>query len=231
MATYNGALYLREQLESILVQLHPEDELIISDDHSTDDTRSIIASYKDPRIKMIMNTGKTGHVGNFSNAMAHATGEFIALSDQDDIWVEKRLDRMVALLQGLRPHSLVVGDIVEFDSNGVRANQRPLGPTPANKYLQMLYIYLGRSIYCGCAFLFRRELTRYVLPIPSYIISHDLFTVLCASVHGKVVHLEEKTLMHRLHGNNKSPLRRGGLWYIMRSRVINTIGLLQSSFR
>jgi glycosyltransferase involved in cell wall biosynthesis len=231
MATYNGSPYLREQLESILSQLLPEDELIISDDHSTDDTRSIIASYQDARIRLITNPGKRGQVQNFAYAMEHATGKYIALSDQDDIWVEKRLNRMVALLQGMPRYSLVVGDIVEFDSNGVLANERPLGPTPVNKYLQMLSIYLGKSRYYGCAFLFRRELTRYILPIPAYIISHDLFTALSACVHGKVAHLAEKTVMHRLHGNNRSPLRRGSLWYIVRSRVINTIGLLQLSFR
>ena len=231
MATYNGAAYLREQLDSILNQLHPEDELIISDDHSTDDTRSIIASYEDARIRLFTNPGKRGHVQNFAHAMEHATGEFIALSDQDDIWVENRLERMLEQLRRMSPYSLVVGDVIEFDSNGVRENQRPLRPTPAKKLLQMLYIYRGDSKYYGCAFLFRRDLTRYVLPIPSYIISHDLFTALCACVHGRVVHLEAKTVMHRLHGNNRSPSRRGSLWYIVRTRVVNTIGLLQSSFR
>ena len=231
MATYNGAPYLREQLDSILNQLHPEDELIVSDDHSTDDTRSIIASYEDARIRLFTNPGKRGHVQNFAYAIEHATGEFIALTDQDDIWVENRLARMLDQLRSMPKYSLVVGDVTVFDSSGVLAIQTALGPCPRSRFVQISGIFLGRFRYFGSAFLFRMDLTRYILPIPDYIEAHDIWIAMNACLHGKIVHLEETTLMRRLHENNLSPLRHRSLWKVFRSRVCYLTGLLQSSFR
>jgi len=231
MATYNGAPYLREQLDSILNQLHPEDELIISDDHSTDDTRSIIASYEDARIRLFTNPGKRGHVQNFAHLMEHGTGEFIALSDQDDIWIENRLELMLEQLRRMPPYSLVVGDVIEFDSNGVWAAQKWLGPPPRNSLVSLCRIFLGRAKYYGSAFLFRRELTRFVLPIPEYIEAHDIWIALNACVRGTIMHLDEPTLMRRLHGMNLTPLQHRNLWKVMMSRLSYLAGLLQSSFR
>jgi glycosyltransferase involved in cell wall biosynthesis len=231
MATYNGAAYLREQVDSILGQLGVDDELIVSDDHSTDDTPSILASYRDPSIKVIANPGRRGHVQNFACAMAHATGDFIALSDQDDVWVEGRLQRMLDELRRMPQNSLLVGDFKEFDSNGVRKGQSLLGACPKNRFVQMAGIFLGRYKYFGCAFLFRRELTRYVLPIPAYIEAHDIWIAMNAAIRGKIAHAEETTLMRRLHGNNLTPMRHRRLANVVRSRACYLAGLLQSSFR
>jgi glycosyltransferase involved in cell wall biosynthesis len=231
MATYNGSLYLREQLDSILKQLDADDELIVSDDHSTDDTPSILASYRDARIRAITNHGRRGHVQNFARAMLHATGEFIALSDQDDVWVEGRLQRMLGQLLQMPKNSLVVGGFTEFDSNGIRPIQPSIGASPTNRFVQMIGIFLGRYTYFGSAFLFRRELTRYVLPIPDYIEAHDIWIAMNANIRGEIAHVEETTLMRRLHGNNLTPMRRRSLPKVLRSRVFYLLGLLQSSFR
>ena len=231
MATYNGSLFLGEQLTSILSQLGPDDELIISDDHSTDETLSILAGYTDPRIRLIANPGRRGHVQNFAYAMQHASGEFIALSDQDDIWVENRLERMVERLRRLPPCSLAIGDFTEFGLNATLETQAPLGPNPVNRTVGLLRIFLGRAKYFGSAFLFRRDLLRYVLPIPPYIEAHDIWIAMNAALRGKVDHLEEVTVMRRLHGSNLSPLRRRGLLKILRSRVLYLEGLLRTCSR
>jgi glycosyltransferase involved in cell wall biosynthesis len=231
MATCNCASYLREQLDSILKQLDADDELIVSDDHSTDDTPSILASYRDARIKVFTNPGRRGHVQNFACAMSHAAGEFIALSDQDDVWVEGRLQRMLGQLRRMPQNSLLIGDIKEFDSNGVRAAQPLLGACPKNRLVQIAGIFLGRYRYFGCAFLFRRELTRYVLPIPAYIETHDIWIAMIATIRGKIAHAEEATVMRRLHGKNLTPMRHRSLANVVRSRSCYLTGLLQSSFR
>ena len=75
IATYNGALYIKEQLNSILPQLSDNDEIIISDDHSTDDTLQIIRSINDKRIKIFINQGEKGYTPNFENALQKALGE------------------------------------------------------------------------------------------------------------------------------------------------------------
>ena len=97
MSTYNGEKYIKEQVDSILSQLSDSDELIISDDLSTDKTLDILSSYNDKRIKVINHQPHKGlppHVYatlNFENALKNAKGDYIFLSDQDDVWLEDKL--------------------------------------------------------------------------------------------------------------------------------------------
>ena len=88
MCTYNGDKYLEQQIDSILCQTYPIHELIIQDDCSTDRTVTIIEAYqkRDPRVKLYINEAPLGFNYNFSSAFAKAEGEYIASSDQDDIW-------------------------------------------------------------------------------------------------------------------------------------------------
>ena len=98
MATYNGAKYIKEQLDSIIPQLRDDDELIVSDDASKDDTLKIVESYNDPRIKIFHNENH-GVAHNFENAMRHASGDIIYFADQDDVWLPGKLDKMENFLK------------------------------------------------------------------------------------------------------------------------------------
>jgi glycosyltransferase involved in cell wall biosynthesis len=230
LATYNGERELREQMDSILSQLQCDDELVISDDNSNDKTRSIVSSYNDARVRLITNPSRRGHVGNFANAIAHATGQFIALSDQDDIWVDHRLERMLNLMKEQPELSLVIGDFIEFNKTGQLHSLPALGPSPKNGLFQLPRIFLGRAKYWGCTFLFRRDLTRFILPIPRRIESHDIWIAMIACIHGRVGHLQEVTLLRRVHDRNLSEPRRG-LPIILRSRINYFLGLIQASVR
>ena len=231
MATFNGAPYLREQMDSILSQLDSTDELIVSEDHSTDDTRAIVESYKDARIRLITNPCKRGHVQNFAHAMAHATGEFIALSDQDDIWVENRLERMLGQLRLMPRYSLVIGNLMEFGGDQNRTKVRRSEFFPRTGLVHLYRLFAGQGRYFGAAFMFQRELVRFVLPIPEYIEAHDIWIAMNACVHGEVSYLEETTLMRRLHGHNLTPSRHRGVWAVFKSRIFYLVGLLQAAFR
>ena len=94
MATHNGGKYIKEQIDSILVQISNEDELIISDDSSTDDTVEIIKKIKDKRIKLFENNKFFSPNLNFENALLHSKGDIIFLSDQDDIWKKDKVKIM-----------------------------------------------------------------------------------------------------------------------------------------
>src|SRR5882724_1575202 len=98
LATHNGALYLKEQLDSILDQLNNKDELVISDDGSTDDTLEIIHSYKNDQIKLLPNRKFNSPVKNFEYALASCKNEIIFLADQDDVWRSEKIDIMKAAL-------------------------------------------------------------------------------------------------------------------------------------
>ena len=106
MCTYNGDKYLEQQIDSILCQTYPIHELIIQDDCSTDRTVTIIEAYqkRDPRVKLYINEAPLGFNYNFSSAFAKAEGEYIASSDQDDIW---RPDKIEILMNHATNHSLL----------------------------------------------------------------------------------------------------------------------------
>lgn len=100
MATYNGEKYIREQIDSILLQTYPIYELIIQDDGSTDNTCSIVREYlaKDDRIKLYINPSNLGFNKNFRTACQKATGDYIAISDQDDIWYPQKLEKQICTI-------------------------------------------------------------------------------------------------------------------------------------
>ena len=100
MITYNGEKYIREQIESLLIQTHPFTELIVQDDASTDFTSEIVREYamRDERIHLFINEKNLGWNKNFMLAMRRATSEFIALSDQDDIWYAYKIEKELACL-------------------------------------------------------------------------------------------------------------------------------------
>ena len=92
MATHNGEKYLHKQLASILNQLGPEDEVVISDDSSTDTTVKIIRDIADPRIRLLENNTFYSPVYNFENAIRHGSGDIIVLADQDDVWLDNKVE-------------------------------------------------------------------------------------------------------------------------------------------
>ena len=97
MCTYNGAKYLREQLDSIISQTYPIYELIIQDDCSSDETMAIVQEYaKDhPIIKLFVNESNLGYNRNFKSALMKATGDYIAISDQDDVWFPEKIKTQI----------------------------------------------------------------------------------------------------------------------------------------
>ena len=119
MATYNGERYIKEQVSSILQQLGEADELIVSDDGSTDSTLNVLASFHDPRIK-VFNGPQTGLTYNFENAIKNANGDYLFLSDQDDVWESNKVERM---MEALRHYDLVVSDAWISDENAVSTGQ------------------------------------------------------------------------------------------------------------
>src|SRR5574344_164358 len=107
MAVYNGEKYLREQIESILKQLSPEDELVVSDDASTDASIEIIERIKDSRLIILKNENRLGPIYNFERALVHCRGDLIFLSDQDDLWLTGKVN---ACVQKLKEYDLILHD-------------------------------------------------------------------------------------------------------------------------
>ena len=119
LATYNGELFIEEQIKSILQQTYSPIELIIVDDASTDNTLSILHQFEATHscIRLFTSERNLGYIKNFEKGMLLATGEYIALSDQDDIWEVGKLCR---LMEETGNHELIYSDSLLIDENGKR---------------------------------------------------------------------------------------------------------------
>ncbi|WP_348688827.1 glycosyltransferase family 2 protein [Acidovorax soli] len=231
MATFNGAKYIRSQVDSILQQLAPEDELVVCDDGSTDQTIAILVGYGDARIRVHQNPNRLGHVRNFERAMSLAHGDYIFLSDQDDVWVPGRIRRMLDSMDANPQALLVASNFDLMDGQGMPAGEfRALGPVKRFRWLQVASIFAGKSPYFGCTFLIRREALKYCLPIPAGIESHDIWFALVASALGGVVNLPGVTLRHRVHDSNVTARRRRALMVVLRSRLVFAQALVSRLF-
>lgn len=222
MASYNGGLYIKEQVTSILAQLGENDELVVTDDCSSDDTVDVVESFCDPRIRVYINEVRLGYVQNFARAITLSRGEYIALSDQDDIWPSGRLKKL--LLHAEKGEELlVIGDFLEVGNSLERIDSR----NNKNKVFVhncrlriFVAIMLGRSKYFGCCFLLRRNLLQKFLPIPRTVESHDMWIALMSVIYGTVLIVPETVLLRRIHGSNVTSHKRRAWPIIIETRVL-----------
>lgn len=198
MATYNGSKYIKEQIDSILSQLSLEDELIISDDHSTDNTVEIIKSLNDPRIKIFMNELEKGYTRNFENAINKSSGEIIFLADQDDVWCENKVELMLKALSNV---TLVISDARVVDGE-----LKTLKNSHFAEYgvkTGFLHNFL-KTRYIGACMAFKRELLEKAMPFPKNqkLCAHDYWIALVGEAYYKVALINEPLMLYRRHGNN-----------------------------
>ncbi len=214
MATYNGEKYIKEQIESILVCLGNEDELIISDDESTDSTLDIIKSFNDKRIHLI-NGPKKGIKQNFANAIENTSGEYIFLADQDDIWNENKVKDVVKCFEKEKC-TLVVHDaeIVDEKLNVIKDSYYKYRNS-GKGIIKNIY----KNTYIGCCMAFSKEIKKYILPIPNDIEMHDQWIGVLNDKYGKTYFLEEKLIKYRRHSLNNSRMSHYGIAKMIKNRL------------
>ncbi|NLJ20534.1 MAG: glycosyltransferase [Bacteroidales bacterium] len=194
MCTYNGEKYLREQLDSILNQTYPIYEIIIQDDASTDRTWEIILEYelKYEIIKPFKNKTSLSFNVNFYDAVLKTTGDYIAFSDQDDIWLPKKIEVLINILG---EKLLALGqDVVLFNDN-----RKTSTPEIKNKTLEQFFI---RSSYPGHAMLFRKSLLEIAKNVMWIELAHDNLFSLIAIYYNSLTITDEVLQIWRRHDNN-----------------------------
>jgi glycosyltransferase involved in cell wall biosynthesis len=199
MATYNGGRFITAQLRSVCPQLAADDEVVISDDGSTDDTIERIGEINDRRIRLYSHERRTTIAANFENALRHARGDLIILCDQDDVWLE---GRVAAAKRTLRGRLLMVCDCQFVRDDGavvVESFFALYGAGPG------LVKNLMKNTYMGSTMSFRRELLDVGLPFPRSIPMHDQWLGLVAELSGGVAFVPEILLRHNCHSANASP--------------------------
>ncbi|WP_350347309.1 glycosyltransferase family 2 protein [Agromyces sp. G08B096] len=225
VATHNGTRFLESQLRSILRQQRPIDEVVLSDDASTDGTielaRATIESYRDPThqldLVVLTNPIALGVTRNFERGMRAATGDLIALSDQDDIWRPDRVERAVQVFRE-RPDVLLVASDAEL----IGADDAPLG----RRLLETLGVdertlarlgadsaareLLRRNLVTGATMVVRRQLVERATPFPvSWV--HDEWLAIVAAASGRMVVLPDALIGYRQHDANQIGVSRASL--------------------
>ncbi len=215
MAVYNGSKYLEPQLDSILSQLRDGDELVISYDRSTDDTLEMIRRYEreDRRIRVVTDSGH-GVTDNFNNAISQCKGDYIFLSDQDDVWIKGKAERLLRCFREEAP------DLIIHNGVNTDCELEPLG----GSFFELYRIGDGklkniiRSRYSGCCMAFTGEMKKFILPIPVNE-GYDRWIATVCEFAGKIAYVDDVLLLHRLHGDNVTPARSFPLAKIIRMRV------------
>ena len=207
MATYNGEMYLRQQLDSILDQTYQHFELIVVDDASTDETLSILNEYSisDGRIHIFPAENNLGIVKNFERGLMLASGEYIALSDQDDVFRPDKISLMVKALEAHPKRDLVISDLSLIDADGNQIalsmwRYAKLEPKQGKPFRRLLY----GNFATGCAMMFRRRLLEHAIPFPADCLVHDwwLAVVASSSKGGGLCLINEPLTAYRQHLSN-----------------------------
>jgi len=228
IATFNGEHYIQEQLDSILHQLTEGDEIIISDDSSTDRTVEIIKGYQSTYITLLENQTFKSPTFNFENALQYAKNEMIFLSDQDDIWENNKVEIMMKHLQTY--------DLVLSDASIVNEKGQQLEPSffNLNHSKSGLVRNLMKNSYIGCTMAFNRNILTHALPFPKNIPMHDWWIGVVAELFGNIYfHKEPLTRYRRHHANvsasaDQSPYS----FYIkIRMRYIMSLNLIKRWLR
>lgn len=211
MCTYNGARYLQTQLESIATQTKLPFELVVCDDHSTDDTLAILKRFQNTApfpVHIVQNGPRLGSTRNFDQAIGLARGEYIALCDQDDRWLPGKLETLCAVLC----ENPFLGGVFS-DANLIDGDDRPTGQrlfqkhkfTPAK---QRRFIscptatLLKHDVVTGATLMFRASVRRYCSPIPTSWV-HDGWLAWMIALHSRLTLVSEPLIEYRIHAGQQ----------------------------
>jgi glycosyltransferase involved in cell wall biosynthesis len=209
LSVYNGARFLTEQLNSLLVQTRLPEELVICDDCSTDSTVSIVENFARVapfEVKLKVNKVNLGSCKNFEQAISLCSGDIIALCDQDDVWLSHKLAVSEELFLSDPEIGLVFGDAELVDENLRPFGKRlwdytfPVGDRKLFSRGRALEVLLNYDVVTGAAMAFRARYRSIFLPIPKLeLLIHDGWIALMIAAHAKVAFLPEPLIKYRQH--------------------------------
>ena len=234
LCTYNGAAYVRAQLQSILDQTVQDLHVVVSDDGSTDETLSIVeamAAAHPGRITILRQDPPTGsaqrHFLKLLVERAYDMADYIMLSDQDDVWLPDKVEKTLARMQADEAACRAAGEahasiLVHCDSRIVDRALREIAPsfvayqkmTPSRCQLQQLLV---QNNVVGGALMMNRALAERITEIPAHCVMHDQWIALIASAFGHIDFVPESLYLYRQHGDNVLGAGKG-------SRIMEILG-------
>lgn len=213
LCTYNGAGFVEEQLRSILRQTIPPAQIVVADDGSVDDTLAIVervlAEPGAPEHVILRAGPERGVSANFERAIARTTGDLVALADQDDVWDETKVERMLDVFDGDPDVLLAFSDAELIDAQGADTGgglfeQLEVAPAALDRIAggHAFEELLRRNIVTGATVVFRRKLFDDAAPFPQYWV-HDEWLAILAAALGGVAPVRTRLIGYRQHGANQ----------------------------
>ena len=212
LCTFNGEKFIREQLESILNQSFKVDEIVVSDDASTDKTVNIIKEYQQKQpglINLIINENTLGTIQNFENVLTATSGDLIFLSDQDDIWISTKVSETIKYFKKNPNCKLLFSDAEIINSKGDKLNTSLWERWGFNKILQLSWnknenafksLLENDNKITGATICFHFSLKEKILPIKIPLgYWHDAWIGLNAAALNGLCFTDKKLIYYRFH--------------------------------
>jgi glycosyltransferase involved in cell wall biosynthesis len=218
MATYNGAQFVVRQLESVLKQLEMEDEVIIIDDRSSDNTVQTIKDHFGERVQLHVNETNLGAIKSFEKAISYAKGDILFLCDQDDVWED---DKVRTVMKAFKEED---ADLVVHDAVVVDGNLDVINPSwndyNGNNINQGILGNILKNAYTGAFMAFKKELLPDILPFPFSIEMHDQWIALVSMLkRKKIVFIDKKLMKYVRHGGNVTGMKKRSLFVQLKGRI------------
>lgn len=212
MATYNGEKYIRQQLDSLLSQSYKDLKIFINDDCSTDNTFPILKEYEKANPQKIFVTANQQNSGNakhnFINMMIKHKDEYIMLCDQDDFWLESKVEITLEKMKemekkyGKDTPLLVHTDLKIVDEKLNTISESLISTVNADYSKTKLKNQIVQNTLTGCTAMYNRSLSELITIEPSYMVMHDWWIMLIASTFGKIDYVDTATILYRQHQKN-----------------------------
>ena len=213
LATYNGARFLRQQIDSIAAQDYPHVRILARDDGSTDGTQQILAEYAEAypeQFTLLPASQSTGYAHkNFLALLQAASGPYIAFADQDDVWLADKLTRSMAKIRALEARHTTRRPLLVFTD--LRVVDQALAITEDSLWkhlaLRPAAIHqpariLGQSVVTGCTMLINQPMLQLARQMPQEAVMHDRWIGLLAAFLGSAEFVAEPTVLYRQHAEN-----------------------------
>ena len=226
MATYNGAQFVTRQLDSVLKQLKPEDEVIVVDDGSKDATvNDILEAYGD-RVQVYVNEKNLGAIHSFEKAISLAKGDILFLCDQDDLWEENKVELVLEAFSKQNA-TLVVHDALVVDGE-LRIMNPSWNDYNNNNINQGIIGNILKNAYTGAFMAFKKELKEDILPFPNSIEMHDQWIALvCMLKKRKITYINKPLMKYVRHGGNVTGMKKRALSAQLKGRLKTILTIMQ----
>ncbi len=212
LCTFNGERFLDDQLASLARQGRRPDELIVSDDRSTDGTMALLKRFAEAApfpVRIAVNEVRLGPTANFGKAAGSCNGDVVLFCDQDDVWDENKIAlEVAAMIEAEGESGANIPVLVHGDLRVVDEELAPLHPSytrlmqPKFRKVNISYI-LTDNVTVGCATAVNRALLDIALPLPRQALMHDWWFAQCATCCGKIVFIDQPLMQYRQHQTNQ----------------------------